>query len=76
MQPGQKERLQISQCLLRIVHLENDALEITEWFLNNGMKLNEDKCHLMIFGAKRINETTIKIGEVCVKNVQRKIFSV
>ena len=31
------------------------------------MKLNEDKCHLMIFGAKRSNETTIKIGEACVK---------
>ena len=31
------------------------------------MKLNEDKCHLMIFGAKRSDETTIKIGEACVK---------
>ena len=50
-----------------IMHLENDALKINEWFPNNGMKLNEDKCHLMIFGAKRSNETTIKIGEACVK---------
>ena len=31
-----------------IMHLENDALKITEWFPNNYMKLNEDKCHLMI----------------------------
>ena len=31
------------------------------------MKLNEDKCHLMILGAKRSNETTIKIVEACVK---------
>ena len=50
-----------------IMHLENDALKITEWFPNNCMKLNEDKCHLIIFGAKGSNETTIKIGEVCVK---------
>ena len=50
-----------------IMHLENDALKITEWFPNNYMKLNEEKCHLMIFGAKGSNETTIKIGETCVK---------
>ena len=31
------------------------------------MKLNEDKCHLKIFGAKGSNETTIKIVEACVK---------
>ena len=50
-----------------IMHLENDALKITEWFPNNCMKLNEDKCHVMIFGAKGSNETTIKIGEARVK---------
>ena len=32
--------------------LESDALNIAEWFPNNCMKLNEDKCHLMIFGDK------------------------
>ena len=50
-----------------IMHLENDALKITEWFPNNFMKLNEDKCHLMIFGAKGNNKISIKIGEACVK---------
>ena len=49
-----------------IMHLGSDALKITEWFPNNCMKLNEDKCHLMIFGAKGSNETTIKFGEACV----------
>ena len=47
-------------------HLERDALKITEQFSNNFMKLNEDKCHLMI-GAKRDTEITIKIGEACIK---------
>ena len=31
------------------------------------MMLNEDKCQLMIFGAKGSNETTIKLGGACVK---------
>ena len=31
-------------------HLE-DALKIVEWFPNNFMKLNEDKCHLMSEGG-------------------------
>ena len=50
-----------------IMRLENDALKIIEWLPNNFMKLNEDKCHLMIFGAKGNNEISIKIGEACVK---------
>ena len=36
-----------------VAKLENDALAIGEWFPNNRMKLNEDKCHLMIFGGKK-----------------------
>ena len=48
-------------------HLERDALKITEWFPNNVMKLNEDKCHLMKFGLKGDTEVTIKIGEACIK---------
>ena len=31
---------------------ENDALAISQWFPNNCIKLNNDKCHLMIFGGK------------------------
>ena len=54
-----------------IMHLENDALKITEWFPNNCMKLNEDKCHLMIFGAKGSNEATIKITNLILRVVRR-----
>ena len=50
-----------------ITHLEHDALKITEWFPTNLTKLNEDKCHLMVFGTRGGNEIIIKIGEVCVK---------
>ena len=55
-----------------IMHLENDALKITEWFPNNCMKLNEDKCHLMIFDAKGSNETTITIREVRLKENRKE----
>ena len=49
-----------------IMHIDNDAFQITEWFPNNCMQLNEGKCHLIILGAKRSNETTIQIGKACV----------
>ena len=32
----------------------------------HGMKINEDKCHLMIFGGKS-DEVSVKIGEANVK---------
>ena len=35
-----------------VAKLENDALAVSGWFPNNGMKLNEDKCHWMIFWWK------------------------
>ena len=49
-----------------LAKLENDALVISEWFPNNRMKLNDYKCHLMIFGGKS-NEVSVKIGEASVK---------
>ena len=49
-----------------VAKLDNDVLVISEWFPNNRMKLNEDKCHLMIFCGKS-NEVSAKIGEASVK---------
>ena len=46
--------------------LESDALKIAEWFRNNCMKLNEDKCHLMVFGDKS-NDISLTIGSVRIK---------
>ena len=46
--------------------LESDALKIAEWFWNNCMKLNEDKCHLMVFGDKS-NDISLNIGSVRIK---------
>ena len=38
------------------------------------MKLNEDKCHLMICGAKRDTEITVKIGEACIKESREQTY--
>ena len=35
------------------MHLEKDALKISEWFPNEYMKLEEGKSHLLIFLRKR-----------------------
>ena len=50
-----------------VVKLEKDTLLLSKWFSNNLMKLNDDKCHLLIFGAKNqgvtINIGTIEVSE-------------
>ena len=45
--------------------LTNCTLHI-EWFPNNDMKLHEDKCHLLISGAKD-NELSINTGGASLK---------
>ena len=54
-----------------VAKLENDTLAISEWFVNNHMKLNEDKSHLMIFGGKS-NEVCVKTGEANVKECKEE----
>ena len=48
--------------------LENDSKIIIDWFRNNYMKLNEDKCHFMIFGERTNQEVSINIGSCAVNN--------
>ena len=38
-----------------IKRLEHDSFLVIEWFENNNMKLNQDKCHLLISGYKNEN---------------------
>ena len=40
---------------------EKDTLLLSEWFSDNFMKLNEEKSHLLIFGAKN-DGMTLNIG--------------
>ena len=50
--------------------LENDSKIIIEWFRNNYMKLNEEKCHFMIFGERTNQDVAINIGNCTVNNSQ------
>ena len=38
-----------------IKRLEHDSILAIEWFENNNMKLNQDKCHLLVSGYKNEN---------------------
>ena len=45
--------------------LETDAQKLSKWFRDNNMKLNPDKCHLLIFGEKN-NEVSVQIGAMSI----------
>ena len=45
---------------------EQDVVITREWFKNNYMKLNEEKCNLMNFSKSNIN-TTLKIDNTTIK---------
>ena len=40
-----------------IKQLEEDSSVLVKWFSDNFLKLNDDKCHLMIFGDKSTKAT-------------------
>ena len=45
-----------------INRMEHDSLLVIEWFENNHMKLNQEKCHLLVSGYKHEN-IWAKIGQ-------------
>ena len=56
--------------------VESETLILSEWFRNNYMKLNGDKCHLMIFSQKS-NDLSIKIGSTTIiESTEEKLLGV
>ena len=49
-----------------IVRLENDTARLSTWFAGNFMKLNEEKCHLLVFGEKD-TKVSIKAGSSVIE---------
>ena len=45
--------------------LEEIGESLVNWFSNNGMKLNTDKCHLLLNGQE---PNTLKIGDLHINN--------
>ena len=48
--------------------LENESSVILEWFGDNSMKLNADRCHLLVLGQWFDNHDTVRIGDTYVVN--------
>ena len=48
-----------------ITSLENAAEKLFEWFTNNHMKANHDKCHLLM---STITSISIKVKDYIIKN--------
>ena len=56
--------------------LEIDFRELSDWFFDNKMKLNPDKCHLLIFGAKNA-DLSVNIGETIItESVEEKLLGI
>ena len=53
--------------------LEHDTKLAIEWFENNYMKLNEDKCHLFVAGH-RYESLWAKIGKTRFGKVKMKSY--
>ena len=51
--------------------LEEVACAIFQWFKDNEMKANVDKCRVLLNTS---NELTVKINEVQIKNSHRKNY--
>ena len=59
-----------------INRLEHDGYLATEWFENNSMKLNQDKCHSLVSGFKFEN-VWAKIGKAEIwKSKKQKLLGV
>ena len=48
------------------LRLENDTVKLSNWFAENFMKLNEEKCHLLVLVEKDL-EISINIGTSVIK---------
>ena len=55
--------------------LEHDTSSAIEWFHYNYLKLNEDKCHLIISGHK-FGNVWVKIGDTKIWESQRQTLLV
>ena len=51
---------------LVIKKLEKLSFEIASWFSKNFMKLNEEKCHFMLYGDKS-NDHRVNVGPALIK---------
>ena len=52
--------------------LESDSNVIIQWFTDNFMKLNTDKCHFMILGKSSNQDVTVNVGSSVIGNTEEE----
>ena len=57
-----------------IKRLEQDAFLAIEWFETNNMKLNKDKCHLLVSGQNCENVWVNMGNEKILESAEQKCF--
>ena len=50
-----------------IKSLEKDSIKLFQWFSDNQMKTNHNKCHLLVSGK---NNVTMNASEFKIKNIE------
>ena len=55
-----------------IERLENDSSTIIQWFADNFMKLNTEKCHLMVLGRNSNQQVTVNAGNSVIENTEEE----
>ena len=52
--------------------MENNSNIIIQWFADNFMKLNTDKCHLLILGRNSNQQITVNVGDSVIENTEEE----
>ena len=55
-----------------IARLENGSNIIIQWFTDNFIKLNTDKCHLLILGGNSNQQITVNVGDSVIENTEEE----
>ena len=55
-----------------IARLDNDSNIIIQWFADNFMKLNTDKCHLLILVRNSNQQITVNVGDSVIENTEEE----
>ena len=59
-----------------LLRLEHDSLLAIEWFKDNYMKLNEDKCHLILSGFKYQQHYVTLLGTKLCESKSEKLLGI